>query len=334
MNSMVTNKSLLRFLRNRSAMICCGLLAMLTITTIALLPFSLSWFNVQDLDRAVRAKPSLHPLTSYALYETAIEAHPLGSYLSGAAPQVHKVAGWFGYDAVGRSLLFRTSLGWMVSLAIGLGAAAIAVTIGVGWGVTAGLSGGRVDAVMMRIVDILYGLPYILFVILLKVVLEKPLVGILGGRTELAGVIILFVAIGAVGWLTMARVIRGQVLSLRDQPFIEAARASGAGQSRILFKHLLPNLVGPIVVYASLIVPQAILQESFLSFLGIGIAQPTPSLGRLAADGVEAVNAFVGFWWLIAFPCGALLITLLALNFIGDGLRDALDPKSTVATII
>jgi ABC-type dipeptide/oligopeptide/nickel transport system permease subunit len=171
-------------------------------------------------------------------------------------------------------------------------------------------------------------------VILLKIALERPLVALLGGRSQLANVVILVVAIGAVSWLTMARVIRGQVLSLREQPFVEAARAIGAGRVRLLFRHLLPNLVGPIAVYATLVVPQAILQESFLSFLGIGVQQPVPSLGRLAADGVQAVNTFVGYWWLITFPCGLLVTTLLALNFIGDGLRDAFDPKSRAAQLV
>lgn len=132
----------------------------------------------------------------------------------------------------------------------------------------------------------------------------------------------------------MARVIRGQVLSLRERAFVEAARACGAGPLRVFVRHLLPNLVGPIVVYSTLVIPQAIMQESFLSFLGIGVQQPIPSLGRLAADGVEAVNTFVGFWWLIVFPCGILVLTLLALNFVGDGLRDALDPQSRASPMI
>lgn len=247
---------------------------------------------------------------------------------------MHRLASWWGYDNLGRSVLFRCLLGLVVSLAIGLGAALMSVTIGVLWGAIAAMAGGRVDAVMMRIVDVLFGLPYILMVILLKIALEGPLLGLLAGRTQLANLVLLAVAIGAVSWLTMARVIRGQVLSLREQPFIEAARAIGAGRLRILFHHLLPNLVGPIAVYATLVVPQAILQESFLSFLGIGVQQPVPSLGRLAADGVQAVNTFVGYWWLITFPCLLLVTTLLALNFIGDGLRDAFDPKSQATQLV
>ena len=178
-------------------------------------------------------------------------------------------------------------------------AASMAAVIGVGWGAVAALVGGRVDSVMMRFVDVLYSLPYILSVILLKIALHRPLAAMLGGQSKYADVVVLFVAIGGVSWLTMARVVRGQVLSLREQPFIEAARAAGAGHFYILRRHLLPNLVGPIVVYATLVIPQAVLQEAFLSFLGIGVQQPLPSLGRLAADGVEAVNTFVGFWWLL-----------------------------------
>jgi ABC-type dipeptide/oligopeptide/nickel transport system permease subunit len=181
---------------------------------------------------------------------------------------------------------------------------------------------------MMRVVDILYGLPYILLVILIKIAFEGPLQTLLG-NAQVANVIILFVSIGAVSWLTMARVIRGQVLSLKEQPFVEAARALGVGPAGVLFRHLLPNLVGPIIVYATLTVPQAILQESFLSFLGIGIQPPVPSWGNLASDGVTAINNVESFWWLLAFPCGLLSLTLLSLNFIGDGLRDAFDPKTS-----
>lgn len=323
-----------RFRRNRSA--CGGLVVLLLIGGVAAagLPFSSRWFNVQDLDNAVRLGPMGEPVTPYAVY--AGESADAGggsaeSPGSSIARFVHRTTGWMGYDALGRSLWLRVLLGWVISLAIGLGAALTAVTIGVLWGAGAAMAGGRVDALMMRVVDVLYGLPYVLFVILLKVVLEPPLARRLGGDGRTANVVIVFVAIGAVSWLTMARVIRGQVLSLRSQPFIQAARACGVGPVRMLWRHLLPNLAGPVVVYATLVIPQAILQESFLSFLGIGVQSPIPSLGLLAADGVESVNTFVGFWWLIAFPCGILLITLLALNFVGDGLRDALDPTTRAA---
>lgn len=231
-----------------------------------------------------------------------------------------------GTDRLGRDLLARFLLGGAISLAIGLASAGISVLIGTSVGLLAGYAGGRTDAVLMRIVDVLYGLPYILLVILLRVALV-PLLARWTGATW-ANVLVLLAGIGAVSWLTMARVVRGQVLSLRDQPFVEAARALGYGNRRILLRHLLPNLVGPIVVYATLTVPQAILAESFLSFLGLGIQEPLPTWGSLASEGIALVNPIRVYWWLILWPCLGLSITLLALNFLGDGLRDALDPKS------
>jgi ABC-type dipeptide/oligopeptide/nickel transport system permease subunit len=237
-----------------------------------------------------------------------------------------------GTDILGRPLWARCLFGGIISLIVGLGAAGISVTVGVAWGAIAGMSGGRVDAVMMRTVDILYGLPYILLVILIKIGFEGPLQRLLRNvwedyAAQLANVLILFIAIGAVSWLTMARVIRGQVLSLREQPFVEAARALGVPPAVILSRHLLPNLVGPIIVYATLTVPQAILQESFLSFLGIGVRPPLPSWGNLAADGLSELNPFRSHWWLLLFPCLLLGSTLLALNFVGEALRESLDPK-------
>ncbi|HLL89279.1 MAG TPA: ABC transporter permease, partial [Tepidisphaeraceae bacterium] len=191
----------------------------------------------------------------------------------------------------------------------------------------AGYTGGWVDAVLMRTVDVLYGLPYVLLVVLFKIALEPVLQRLINPTA--GNLIVLFLAIGLVSWLTMARVVRGQVLSLRAQPFVEAARACGIGRWRIFTRHLLPNLVGPITVYATLTVPQAILQESFLSFLGIGVQPPVPTWGSLASDGIAlALNPINSLWWLLAFPCTLLAVTLLALNFVGDGLRDAFDPRS------
>ena len=234
-----------------------------------------------------------------------------------------------GSDRLGHALLPRCLVGGAISLAIGTAAAAISVVLGVGVGVLAGFRGGWVDGLLMRTVDVLYGLPYILLVILLKIAMEDPLrKHVFHGVGPAANLIVLFLAIGLVSWLTMARVIRGQVLSLRTLPFIEAARAAGLPEWRIFLRHLLPNLIGPITVYATLTIPSAILQESFLSFLGVGIAPPLPTWGSLAADGLmPALNPIHARWWLLLFPCTLLAITLLSLNFLGDGLRDVFDPR-------
>lgn len=323
-----------RFRDNRLALAGAGVLVVTVVTSVVTLPVSRRWYNVQELDTAVRHPPSAFPVVSYDHY-TAEPAPPGAPWhppiLSSLA---HRAASWLGHDDLGRSLLYRLLPGFLVSLLIGFAAAAIAVIIGTSWGAAAAFAGGRIDTVMMRIVDVLYGLPYILMVILLKIALTRPLTALCAGHSKVANLTVLLLAIGGVSWLTMARVIRGQVLSLRTRPFVDAARVAGAGPGHILLRHVFPNLIGPIVVYATLVIPQAILQESFLSFLGIGVQQPVPSLGRLAADGVEAVNTFVGFWWLILFPCGLLVLTLLALNFVGDGLRDAFDPKASVATLV
>jgi oligopeptide transport system permease protein len=246
-----------------------------------------------------------------------------------------------GTDRFGRSLVWRCLLGGAISLGIGVAAAMIAVVIGVAWGAIAGYVGGRVDSAMMRVVDVLYGLPYILLVVLIGLALQPVMAAAFDGlpglaadtASGLADVVTLLIAIGGVSWLTMARVIRGQVLSLREQPFIEAARAMGLGPARIIRVHLLPNLVGPIVVYTTLTVPAAILQESFLSFLGIGVQPPLPSWGNLATEGVEelpklAYDAGQMHWWLLVFPCLLLGLTLMALNFLGDALRNHLDPRT------
>jgi oligopeptide transport system permease protein len=247
------------------------------------------------------------------------------------APSSH-VTEWFGTDSLGRSILSRCLLGGAASLSIGIASAIISVALGVTVGLLAGYHGGWVDSVLMRTVDILYGLPYILLVILMKIGFEAPLTRIFS--QHVGNFIVLFVAIGAVSWLTMARVVRGQVLSLRAQPFIEACKAAGLPQWRIFVRHLLPNLIGPITVYATLIVPSAILNESFLSFLGIGIQPPVPTWGALASEGMlPALNPVQHLWWMLLFPCVLLAITLLSLNFVGDGLRDIFDPKREAAKI-
>ena len=314
-------------LRARAVWVSVAVLLLFAFASAVTLPVSMRWYNVQELDTAVRHAPSFAPVVSIRQYAKTPHSERPSRWIRFS----HRTTSWLGHDDLGRSLVFRIMPGFLVSLGIGLSAAVMAIFVGATWGAVAAWSGGRIGSLMMRVVDVLYGLPYILMVILLKIALSRPLAAMFGGYTKAADLVILLVAIGGVSWLTLARVVRGQVLSLRGQAFIEAARASGAGPVYILVRHLLPNLIGPIIVYATLVVPQAILQESFLSFLGIGVQQPTPSLGRLAADGVQAVNMYVDSWWLIVFPCSVLVLSLLALNFIGDALRDRFDPKSPEA---
>lgn len=216
-----------------------------------------------------------------------------------------------GTDALGRDLLVRLLMGLRVSLAIGLVATVVSLVIGVAWGATAGFLGGRVDEAMMRIVDVLYALPFIFFVILLMVAFGS-------------NVILIFVAIGAVEWLTMSRIVRGQTLSLKQKEFVEAARAAGLGQGAIIGRHIVPNLLGPVVVYVTLTIPAVILAESFLSFLGLGVQPPMASLGTLIAGGAADMELAP---WLLVFPSLVMVVTLMSFNFIGDGLRDAIDPK-------
>jgi oligopeptide transport system permease protein len=218
---------------------------------------------------------------------------------------------WFGTDELGRDTLARVVHGGRISLMVGLVATFVSLLIGVSWGAVAGYRGGKTDEVMMRFVDILYSLPYIFLVILLLVFFSRS-------------ILMLFVALGLVQWLTMARIVRGQVLSLRQQTFVEAARALGASDAAIIFRHIVPNTLGPVIVYTTLTVPAIILQEAFLSFLGLGVQPPDASWGTLVSDGARVLALFP---WLVAFPGAALSLTLLCFNFLGDGLRDALDPQ-------
>lgn len=235
-----------------------------------------------------------------------------------------------GSDRQGRDVFARLLAGGAISLMVGFSAAALAMVIGTAYGALAGFKGGRVDSVLMRAVDILFGLPSILLVVLLAVAVNGRLDAI-GDRIapwmrQAIELLTLLVAIGGVSWLTMARVIRGQVLSLKAQPFIEAARAIGVPPAAQFRRHLLPNLFGPIAVYATLAVPSAILSESFLSFLGIGIRDPLPSWGNLAADALSELNTVSSRWWLLAAPCLLIAMALMSLNFVGDALRQRLDP--------
>ncbi|MEX2353128.1 MAG: ABC transporter permease subunit, partial [Gammaproteobacteria bacterium] len=218
---------------------------------------------------------------------------------------------WLGTDTLGRDLFTRILHGGRVSLMVGFLATAVALFIGVSWGMVAGYFGGRVDAVMMRIVDILYAMPFTIFIILLMVVFGQ-------------NIFLLFLAIGAVEWLTMARIVRGQVISIRNQEFIDAAITMGLSQAQIIRRHVLPNILGPIIVYTTLTIPNVILLESFLSFLGLGIQPPQSSWGVLISHGVQTMEEYP---WLLIYPATVLSLTLFSLNFLGDGLRDALDPR-------
>jgi oligopeptide transport system permease protein len=268
-----------RLLRNHAAvasMITLGVLVLLAIVGPFLVPYAYDEINKNDV--------WLAPLTG---------GHPIGT------------------DALGRDLLARLFTGLGVSLAIGAVATAVSLAIGVAWGAIAGYIGGVVDEVMMRIVDVLYSLPYIFFVIILMVVFGSNF-------------ILLFVAIGAVQWLTMARIVRGQTLSLKQKEFVEAARAIGLSRMAIIARHIVPNLLGPVVVYVTLTIPGVILAESFLSFLGLGVQPPMASLGTLISNGAQDMELAP---WLLIFPSITMVVTLMCFNFIGDGLRDAIDPK-------
>lgn len=238
----------------------------------------------------------------------------------------------FGTDLNGRDVLYRVLLGGRVSLLVGLCGAAVSLFIGTAWGLVAGYAGGVVDSVMMRTVDILYSVPRLIFILIainaFNAHLQSLAAGLgwewLVGSSRIA---ILILTLGVIEWLTMARIVRGQVLSLKSRQFVTAAKALGQSHSAILLRHLLPNLVGVILVYLTLTIPAVIIDESFLSFLGLGIQAPQASWGSLLADGAGAINPLKSFWWLLVFPAAVMAATLLALNFLGDAMRDAFDPR-------
>jgi oligopeptide transport system permease protein len=242
--------------------------------------------------------PWISPHDYQAIDYGAIEASPSSTY-------------WVGADGSGRDIFVRTMIGARVSLAVGVFATMVSLLIGVLWGATAGFFGGTIDNVMMRIVDVLYSLPFVFFVIILMVVFGTS-------------IWIMFVAIGAIEWLTMARIVRGQTLSLKEKEFVEAARAIGVKPMTIVMRHIVPNLIGPVIIYVTLTIPYAILAESFLSFLGLGVQEPLTSWGVLISEGVNRIDSAPAA---LLFPAGLMAVTLFCFNFIGDGLRDALDPK-------
>ena len=249
---------------------------------------------------SVMVAPMLSP---YAFDATDFNQISLGPSL----PTMHL----FGTDALGRDVFVRTMYGGRISLMVGLVATAVSLIIGVAWGAIAGFIGGRTDHVMMRIIDVLYAMPFMFFVILLMVFFGRSIV-------------LIFVAIGAINWLDMARIVRGQTLSLKAEQFVEAARAGGVSNFNIVRRHIVPNLLGVVAVYVTLTIPQVILVESFLSFLGLGVQEPMTSWGALVNEGAQEMETAP---WLLIFPAAFLAATLFCLNFIGDGLRDALDPR-------
>jgi oligopeptide transport system permease protein len=279
-SSSLWSDALTRLLKNKAAVGGAVILVILIILAI-LAPFIAPYpYAYQDLDLGASPPSSLH---------------------------------WLGTDVLGRDLLSRILYGARISLLVGFIATTVALIIGVSWGIIAGYFGGKIDSVMMRIVDVLYGLPFIIFIILLMVIFGRNLW-------------LLFLAIGAIEWLTMARIVRAQVLTLKNQEFVLAAQAMGVSNFAMFKRHLLPNILGPIAVYATLTIPQVMLLESFLSFLGLGIQPPMSSWGTLIKDGVESMEEYS---WLLIYPGLTFTITLFSLNFFGDGLRDALDPKTS-----
>ena len=269
-----------RMLRNKAAMISSILLFALLVTVIVGPWFSAYEFDQLDWDHIWEA-PSM---------ETG---HVLGT------------------DSLGRDLFVRLCEGGRISLLVGVVSTIVSLLIGVSWGAIAGYYGGRVDAIMMRIVDILYAMPFLFFVILLMVFFGRH-------------ILLIFIAIGMVNWLDMARIVRGQTLSIKNKEYIEAAWMAGASNRRVIFRHIVPNLLGVVAVYVTLTIPQVILVESFLSFLGLGVQEPSTSWGALVNEGAQEMERAP---WLLVFPAGCLALTLFCFNFIGDGLRDALDPK-------
>jgi peptide/nickel transport system permease protein/oligopeptide transport system permease protein len=260
----------------------------------------------------------------------------LSASLGEPGPSQYAPPSWehpFGTDLNGRDVLYRVLTGGRISLLVGLCGAVVSLFIGTAWGLIAGYAGGRVDALMMRVVDILYSVPRLIFILIAINAFNAGLQEWasqegLQWLVQSSRIAILILTLGFIEWLTMARIVRGQVLSLKERQFVTAARALGQSHTKILTRHLLPNLAGIILVYLTLTIPAVVIDESFLSFLGLGIQAPQASWGSLLADGAGAINPLRSFWWLLVFPAAAMSLTLLALNFLGDALRDAFDTRS------
>lgn len=287
-----------RLLKNKLAVFGLVVVAIITVVCLAGPPIlkKLTGFDYAFIPRDATLTKSFPPFTA-----------PDGSF-----SWLHPM----GTDNAGRDILARVLLGGRISLMVGIISTIVSLIIGVSYGATAGYLGGKVDDVMMRIVDVLYSLPYIILVVVL--------LAFFGGQSPLSQLILLFVALGAISWLTMARIVRGQVISLKNQEFVTAARATGVSTGKIIFRHLVPNTLGPVIVYATLTIPQVMLSEAFLSFLGFGVQAPLASWGSLASDGVQNIAIFP---WQLIFPGVTMALALFSLNFLGDGLRDALDPQ-------
>jgi oligopeptide transport system permease protein len=272
-----------------------------------------AWRRLLRNKAAVVSMAILAVIVLMAVFAPYLSPHPYDEVYwerIGAPPDFAN-AHWFGTDGNGRDLFVRTLHGARISLAVGIAATLVSLVIGVLYGATAGFVGGKTDEVMMRFVDVLYSLPFMFFVIILVVVFGR-------------NIVLIFVALGAVEWLTMARIVRGQTLSIRRREFIEAARAAGVPTWKMIARHVVPNVMGPVVVYVTLTVPEVIIVESFLSFLGLGVQEPNTSWGVLISEGASQMESAP---WMLIFPAAFLAVTLFCFNFIGDGLRDALDPK-------
>lgn len=298
-----TQMALRRFRKNRRAVFCLGLLTLIGVLTLVIPVVSPHQYDIQHYSE-VQAKPDARVWEEGSFHcercSTMDRGKPAGQF-------------WFGTDAIGRDLFVRSFSGGQISFAVGLLATAVSLFIGIAYGAIAAFMGGKIDLLMMRIVDILYGLPYMFVVIITMAILESR------------SFILVFLILGAFGWLTMSRIVRGQILSLREREFVEAARALGVNSRTIIWRHLIPNILGPVIVYTTLTVPSIMLTEAFLSFLGLGISEPETSWGVLINEGANALNPIKVSWWLVTFPGALLAMTLYCLNAVGDGLRDAFD---------